>query len=145
MLYEVITKKSYSDKPAYGKKSYSDKPSFGKKSYSDKPSYSRNSDLNKKNYARPAAPRVTPREEEAAVTEQQLQVLVSAIATEPVTSLSALAAHAKKRAARETLEHIFADRAVLYAALKAPEPKARKNAARVLGAFANERDRNNFV
>lgn len=133
-------KKSFSDKPSFEKKSYSDKPSFGKKSYSDKPSYSRNSDLNKKNYARLTAPRVTPREEEAAVTEQQLQVLVSTIATEPVTSLSALAAHAKKRAARETLEHIFADRAVLYAALKAPEPKARKNAARVLGAFANERD-----
>ena len=148
-------KKSFSDKPAYGKKSYSDKPSFEKKSYSDKPSYgkksysdqphSKNSDFHKKNYARPAAPRVTPREEEAAVTEQQLQVLVSTIATEPVTSLSALAAHAKKRAARETLERIFADRAILYAALKAPEPKARKNAARVLGAFANERDTDALV
>ena len=74
------------------------------------------------------------------MTEQQLQVLVSTIATEPVTSLSALAAHAKKRAARETLERIFAERTILYDALSAPEPKARKNAARVLGAFANERD-----
>jgi len=84
-------------------------------------------------------PRPNPREE-SAVTEQELQTLVSAIATEPVTSLSALAAHAKKRAARELLERLFADRTVLYAALSAPEPKARKNAARVLGAFANSRD-----
>lgn len=133
-----IGKKSFSDKPPFGKKSYSDKPNFEKKSYSDKSSYDRKPRFDRKPYP-PKAPAV-PREEEAAVTEQQLQVLVSAIATEPVTSLSALAAHAKKRAARETLERIFADRAVLYAALKAPEPKARKNAARVLGAFASERD-----
>jgi len=139
----------YGDKPAprpYGDKPaprpYSDKPFSDRKQYSPSKPYSeRNKYAEHKTYARPApAPRVSPREEEAAVTEQQLQVLVSTIATEPVTSLSALAAHAKKRAAREILERMFADRAVLYAALSAPEPKARKNAARVLGAFANARD-----
>ena len=143
----------YGDKPAprpYGDKPaprpYGDKPAprpYGeKRSYSQsKPYPERKQFSDHKPYPRSApAPRVTPREEEAAVTEQQLQVLVSTIATEPVTSLSALAAHAKKRAARETLERMFADRVVLYNALSAPEPKARKNAARVLGAFANERD-----
>ena len=74
------------------------------------------------------------------MTEEELSALVSAISTEPVTSLSALAAHAKKRAPREILERLFSDRAVLYAQLSAPEPKARKNAARVLGAFENRRD-----
>ena len=156
----------YGDKPAprpYGDKPaprpYGDKPApkpYGeKRSYSDNRS---NSDRKPYNQSKPYAERkpfsgpkyppkapAAPREEEAAVTEQQLQVLVAAIATEPVTSLSALAAHAKKRAARETLERIFADRAVLYAALTAPEPKARKNAARVLGAFANVRDTDALV
>ncbi len=143
-------KKPYSDRPYSEKKPYSDKPASDRKPYSDKKPYSDQKPYSQgKPYAErkpfsgtkyaPKAPAV-PRQEEAVVTEQQLQVLVSTIATEPVTSLSALAAHAKKRAARETLERIFADRAVLYAALTAPEPKARKNAARVLGAFANERD-----
>lgn len=40
---------------------------------------------------------------------------------------------------------MLADRAVLYAALVAPEPKARKNAARLLGAFANSRDTNALI
>jgi len=134
----------YGDKPASDRKPYSDRPYSNKKPYSDNKPYSQGKPYAERKpfsgpkYA-PKAP-VAPREEETAVTEQQLQVLVSAIATEPVTSLSALAAHAKKRAARETLERIFADRAILYAALTAPEPKARKNAARVLGAFARVRD-----
>ncbi len=133
------TPRPYGDKPA--PRPYGDKPFSDRKPYSPSKPYSeRNKYAEHKTYARPAAPRVSPREEEAAVTEQQLQVLVSTIAAEPVTSLSALAAHAKKRAAREILERMFADRAVLYAALNAPEPKARKNAARVLGAFANARD-----
>ena len=143
-------KRSYApgDKPFSERKSFSEnKPYSEKKPYPDKKPYAqskpypeRNKFSEQKPYSRPApAPRPTPREE-AAITEQQLQVLVSTIATEPVTSLSALAAHAKKRAAREILERLFADRTVLYAALIAPEPKARKNAARVLGAFANERD-----
>ena len=140
-------KKSFSDQKPYperksfsDQKPFSDKKHYEKKSFSDRKPYpnqrpypSQRPNFEKK----PIAP---VHQDEAAVTEQQLQVLVSAIATEPVTSLSALAAHAKKRAARETLERIFADRTILYNALSAPEPKARKNAARVLGAFANERD-----
>ncbi len=77
---------------------------------------------------------------EPPVNERELRALAAALDTEPAAALSALAAHAKKRAAREMLERIFSDRAALYAALCSPEPKARKNAARVLGAFANERD-----
>ena len=134
----------YGDKPApkpYGeKRTYPDSRSNSdKKPYSQSRPYSDKKPFYDKKPA-PAAPRTAPREEEALVTEQQLQVLVSTIGSEPVTSLSALAAHAKKRAAREILERIFSDRTILYAALTAPEPKARKNAARVLGAFANERD-----
>ena len=151
--------KPYGEKRAYGEnKPYSEKRSFSdqkpfssrnssseQKPFSDKKYYEKKRFSDKKPFPnqrpnfekKPIAP---VHQDEAAVTEQQLQVLVSAIATEPVTSLSALAAHAKKRAARETLERIFADRTVLYNALTAPEPKARKNAARVLGAFANERD-----
>ena len=134
-------RKSFSDqKPNSEQKPFSERKHYEKKSFSDRKPYpnSRPYPNQRPNFEKkPIAP---VRTEEAAVTEQQLQVLVSAIATEPVTSLSALAAHAKKRAARETLERIFADRTVLYNALSAPEPKARKNAARVLGAFANERD-----
>ena len=139
--------KPFSDrKPASENKPYSEKKTYSdRKPYSEKRPYSQSKPHSDKKpfYDKkpsPPSPRVNPREEEALVTEQQLQVLVSTITTEPVTALSALAAHAKKRAARETLEHIFSERTILYAALSAPEPKARKNAARVLGAFANERD-----
>ena len=75
-----------------------------------------------------------------AVSELELKTLIAAIATEPVTALSSLAAHAKKLAARETLERLFADRTILYAALSATEPKARKNAARLLGALGKKSD-----
>ena len=78
--------------------------------------------------------------EEGAVSEQTLRDLAAQIATEPVTSLSSLAAHAKKLAARDMLNRIFSDRAPLYHALSAPEPKARKNAARLLGALNQKRD-----
>ncbi len=138
-------KRAYSENRPYSGKPYSDKKtSFEHKPYSDKKPYSQGKPYAERKpfsgpkYA-PKAP-AAPREEEAVITEHQLQELVSAIATEPVTSLSALAAHAKKRAAREILERIFADRTILYAALTAPEPKARKNAARLPGAFASERD-----
>ncbi len=137
-------RKPYSDKPASDRKPYSDRPYSDNKPYSDKKPYSQGKPYaERKPFSGPKYPPkapAAPREEEAVVTEQQLQELVSTIATEPVTSLSALAAHAKKRAARETLERMFADRAILYTALVAPEPKARKNAARLLGAFANIRD-----
>jgi len=75
-----------------------------------------------------------------AVSELELKTLIAAIATEPVTALSSLAAHAKKLAAREMLEKLFADRTILYNALSAPEPKARKNAARLLGALGKQSD-----
>lgn len=74
------------------------------------------------------------------VTEQELASLIAAIRVEPVTALSSLAAYAKKLAAREKIDRLFTDRAILYAALSAPEPKARKNAARLLGALAQARD-----
>ncbi len=74
------------------------------------------------------------------VTEEELRALVESIPTEPVTALSSLAAHAKKQAAREQIDRMFADRAILYAALTSPEPKARKNAARLLGALGQARD-----
>mgnify|MGYP001591971830 CR=1 FL=1 len=138
----------YGDKPApkpYGeKRTYPDNRSYSdKKPYAQGKPYPERKPFSGPKFA-PKAP-ATPREEEAVVTEQQLQVLVSTIASEPVTALSALAAHAKKRVARETLERIFADRAVLYAALTAPEAKARKNSARLLGAFASEQDTDALV
>ncbi|MCE5187719.1 MAG: methyltransferase domain-containing protein [Eubacteriales bacterium] len=77
---------------------------------------------------------------ESTVTEQELRSLAAAIPAEPVTALSSLAAYAKKRAQREIIDRLFADRALLYAMLSAPEPKARKNAARLLGALEQPRD-----
>ena len=74
------------------------------------------------------------------VTEQELRSLAAAISTDPVAALSSLAAHAKKLAARDTIDRLFADRTVLYGALGAAEPKARKNAARLLGALGQARD-----
>ena len=74
------------------------------------------------------------------VTEAELIALVESISSEPVTALSSLAAHAKKQAAREQIDRLFANRTVLYEALTSPEPKARKNAARLLGALGQARD-----
>ena len=74
------------------------------------------------------------------VTEAELRALVASISLEPVPALSSLAAHAKKLAAREQIDRLFADRTILYQALRAPEPKARKNAARLLGALGQVRD-----
>lgn len=60
------------------------------------------------------------------------------IATED--TLSALCAEAKKPAARDEIDRANEDRAALYALLRAERPKTRKNAARLLGALARERD-----
>lgn len=60
------------------------------------------------------------------------------IATEG--TLSALCAEAKKPAAREQIDRANEDRQALYALLGADRPKTRKNAARLLGALARERD-----
>ena len=79
------------------------------------------------------------------VTEAELRALVDSISTEPVTALSSLAGHAKKLAARDQIERLVQDRSVLYGALVAPEPKARKNAARLLGALGQARDTDALV
>ena len=127
------------EKPFGEKKPFGDKKPFGEhKPYSDKKPFPQNKPYPSQRPNFEKRPLPPANREEDAVTEQELLALVASIAAEPVTSLSALAAHAKKRAAREKLEHIFADRAVLYAQLSAPEPKARKNAARVLGAIAGD-------
>lgn len=55
-------------------------------------------------------------------------------------ALSALVALAKKKAERDEIARAFFDRAPLYAALHSPEPKARKNAARLIGALESPRD-----
>lgn len=55
-------------------------------------------------------------------------------------ALSVLAAAAKKKAEREYIEHALHDRAPLYAALASDAPKARKNAARLIGALEQQRD-----
>lgn len=55
-------------------------------------------------------------------------------------ALSALVAESKKEAARKEIDAAFSERAPLYRALKAAEPKARKNAARLLGALSREGD-----
>lgn len=79
------------------------------------------------------------------VTEAELRALVASISLEPVPALSSLAAYAKKLAARDAIDRLFADRSPLYAALRAPEPKARKNAARLLGALGQARDTESLV
>ena len=123
-------------KPA-ARSSFDQKPSY-RKSFDHKPG-PRPSFDQKGAPHRSFDPKPAPRED-SAVSEQTLRDLAAQIATEPVTSLSSLAAHAKKLAARETLNRIFSDRAPLYAALSAPEPKARKNTARLLGALNQKRD-----
>ncbi len=70
----------------------------------------------------------------------QLKAIISALSDDPVGALSALTAEAKKQSARETIDRLLSDRSAVYALLDDGEPKARKNAARLLGALANERD-----
>ena len=121
------TSRSSFDRKPNDRKSYDHKPG-------PRPSFDRKGAPHRSFDPKPA-----PREE-GAVSEQTLRDLAAQIATEPVTSLSSLAAHAKKLAARDMLNRIFSDRAPLYHALSAPEPKARKNAARLLGTLNQKRD-----
>lgn len=72
--------------------------------------------------------------------EAGLDTLVSSIEAEPAEALSALCARAKKQAARDEIDRLLSDRTSLYAQLNSPLPKARKNAARLLGALAQTRD-----
>ncbi len=72
--------------------------------------------------------------------QTELRALIDALAGDPVGALSALTAEAKKQTARAVIDGLLYDRSALYALLKGGEPKARKNAARLLGALASERD-----
>lgn len=70
----------------------------------------------------------------------EVESAIAAIGTPgEAAALSALCAAAKGKAAREYMEEALS-RDRLYAALNSEEPKARKNAARLLGAFEREAD-----
>lgn len=70
----------------------------------------------------------------------QIDASIAAIGSpEESSALSALCAQAKAKAAREYIENAL-PRDRLYAVLHSEEPKARKNAARLIGAFENEKD-----
>lgn len=56
------------------------------------------------------------------------------------SALSLLCQEAKKQAGRREIDRLLSDRAPLYAALAANDPKTRKNAARLLGALGMEAD-----
>lgn len=71
-----------------------------------------------------------------------IAALVTQILDNPSSAeaLSALVALARKKAERGEIERAFLERAPLYVSLRSPEPKARKNAARLLGALESPRD-----
>ena len=77
---------------------------------------------------------------EPVVSEAELSRLVNQLADDPVGALSSLSLYAKKLAPRDIIDRLLADRSPVYAVLSGGEPKARKNAARLLGALARERD-----
>ncbi len=77
---------------------------------------------------------------ELVVSEQELRGLAGQLTDDPVGALSALTAHAKKQAPRIIIDNLLADRSQIYALLSGGEPKARKNAARLLGALAQKKD-----
>lgn len=66
--------------------------------------------------------------------------LCASVPADPAGALSALTALAKKQAEREAINRLLTDRASVYAALENADPKARKNAARLLGALEQSRD-----
>ena len=77
---------------------------------------------------------------ELQVSQEELIRLVAEIETDPAVALSALCAAVKKQAAREIAARLLENRAPVYSALENADPKARKNAARLLGAFENPAD-----
>lgn len=79
---------------------------------------------------------------EIETTERDIERLFGQLKSDPVAALSALTAHAKKQALRGAVDRLFSDRTELYALLSGSDPKARKNAARLLGALSQERDAN---
>lgn len=74
------------------------------------------------------------------VSREELIRLVAEIETNPAEALSALCAAVKKQAAREIVLELVENRASVCAALESPDAKARKNAARLLGALERESD-----
>lgn len=80
------------------------------------------------------------RQEGPALDQKALDIeILAAGGKEPAAALSALVAAAKKQAARKYIDTSFS-RDKLYAALQHADPKARKNAARLLGALENRKD-----
>ena len=77
---------------------------------------------------------------ESCIPEIEYARLCTLIATDPAGALSALTALAKKQAGRQAIGRLLSDRAGVYAALNSADPKARKNAARLLGALESPAD-----
>ena len=77
---------------------------------------------------------------EPQVSREELTRLVAEIETNPAEALSALCATVKKQAAREIVLELVENRASVCTALESPDPKARKNAARLLGALERGSD-----
>ncbi len=74
------------------------------------------------------------------VSKNELTQLVGAIKADPVSALSELAALAKKKEARQMIDRLLKDRGPVLSALESELPKARKNAARLLGALGRSGD-----
>jgi len=77
---------------------------------------------------------------ESCIPEIEYARLCSQIASDPAGALSALTALAKKLAGRQAIDRLLSDRSGVYAALTGGDPKARKNAARLLGTLEQPRD-----
>ena len=77
---------------------------------------------------------------EPTVSQAEYARLCELVPSDPAGALSALTALAKKQAGREAIDRLLSDRASVYAALENADPKARKNAARLLGALERPRD-----
>lgn len=77
---------------------------------------------------------------EPIVSPAEYARLCELVRSDPAGALSALTALAKKRAGQEAIGRLLSDRASIYAALSSADPKARKNAARLLGALEQPRD-----
>lgn len=78
-------------------------------------------------------------------TSYDLPALVSALETDPISALSTLCAAAKKRVYREALLSNEKALSRTVALLASAEPKARKNAARFIGALGRETDADALV
>ena len=80
------------------------------------------------------------RQDQPALDQKALDIEIAAVSgPDPAGALSALVAAAKKEAARKYIDAALG-RDKLYAALEHTDPKARKNAARLLGALENRKD-----